>query len=108
MYKYSSENIIEFVNDQNLYDSIFLFVCSDFVQYYSNCSYLCLLCPGLCFKMYITDRQKEGCEIFYLLFCVIQEGKYIWCFDCFYSISSNSRATGSGNMELLKEQQERG
>lgn len=58
----------------------FFSVCPIYVQYYSNCSYLCLFCAGLCFEMYSTDTQREGCELFpvlNLLFCVIQEGGYL-------------------------------
>lgn len=71
-------NTNKFVNDQHLLSKTkksVIFICPVYVQYYSNYSYLCLFCAGLCFEMYSTDTQREGCEFvfFNLLFAVIQE-----------------------------------
>lgn len=61
---------------KSLIENNSFFFCPNFVQYYSNCIYLCLFCPGLCFEMYSTDRQREGCEIFYpfFFFCCCSGG----------------------------------
>lgn len=59
--------------------------------------------------MYSTDRQREGCEILYLLFFVCSSGGLILGVSI-VSVSKGhcfkARVTKSGIAEILKEQQE--
>ena len=86
-----------------LKDKLFHSFClSSITQTIVTCAFSVQVCV---FDMYSTDRQREGCDILYLLTLLCCSGGFIFgVFDCFCSKGHcfNARVTKNNTVEIFE------